>query len=191
MANTINILSIIDVETILKNNIPQGTLANPTNLGSYNTSDLYVYMITSRGYIDTSDTDRADSELRIDASIGDTIQWELTCPGSGLQHNAIIANVIPGNQPNPVSISSPVAIVTNRRIFDTAGVPAYQIVQQTDYTASVEALGITQYLVVFQIMDNLGNNLGYYSWDPFINVMASKDYQKAREIFLKKQTALV
>lgn len=187
MANTINILSVIDVETILANNLPVGTATNPTNLGSYGTSDIYVYMITSRGYIDSTDQNRADSELVIDANVGDTIQWELTCPGSGLQHNAIIAGVTPGSQPNPPSISAPVPVVTYRNIYDTAGSPGYQVVKQTDYSSNVMASGTTQYSITFQIMDNLGNSLGYYSWDPFVKVMNTGDYLKAREIYLKNR----
>ncbi|NHN27863.1 hypothetical protein FIA58_019470 [Flavobacterium jejuense] len=191
MTKIINILSVIDVETILTNKLPEGTLTNPTNLGSYSTSDIYVYMITSRGYIDSTDKTRADSELVIDANIGDTIQWELTCPGSGLEHDAIIANVILGSQPNPVSISPPVSVVTNRHIFDKAGIPGYQVVQQTDYTSNVKASGTTQYSIIFQIMDNLGNSLGYYSWDPFVKVPNEGDYLKTREAYLKKQEAVV
>ncbi len=191
MANTINILSVIDVETILANKLPVGTATNPTSLGSYGTSDIYVYMITSRGYIDSADKNRADSELIIDANVGDTIQWELTCPGSGLQHDAIITAVTPGSQPNPPSIATPVAIVTYRTIYDTAGSPGYQIVKQTDYCSNVLASGTTQYSISFQIMDNSGNNLGYYSWDPFVKVMNTGDYLKEREAYLKKHEAIV
>jgi hypothetical protein len=190
MANTINILSVIDVETIIASNIPAGTATNPTSLGAWSDSDIYVYMITSRGYIDSKNNTRAGSELTVDASIGDTIQWELTCPGSGLQHNAIIAGVNLGTQPSPPSISAPAAVITYRSIYDTAGLPGYQIVKQTDYTSNVLASGNTQYTITFQIMDNLGNNLGYYSWDPFVNVMNATDYLKAHEAYLKKQQAI-
>ncbi|THF51816.1 hypothetical protein E6C50_08655 [Flavobacterium supellecticarium] len=191
MAKTINILSVIDVETILANKIPAGTATNPTSLGSYGTSDIYVYMITSRGYIDSADKNRADSELVIDANAGDTIQWELTCPGSGLQHDAIIAGVNPGSEPNPPSISTPVPVVTYRNIYDTAGLPGYQIVKQTDYCSNVLATGTTQYSISFQIMDNLGNSLGYYFWDPFVKVMNTEDYLRERKAYLKKQEAVV
>jgi hypothetical protein len=187
MSKTINILSVIDVETIIENNIPAGTLTSPTPLGSYTDSDNYVYMITNKGYIDSTDTTRAASELKIDANVGDTIQWELTCPGSGLQHNAIIANVLIGSQPTPNSITAPVSIVTNRHIFDTAGIPAYQVVQQTDFTSSVLTSGVTQYTITFQIMDNLGNNLGYYYWDPFVSALATADYLKERAVYLEKE----
>ncbi|CAD0004815.1 MULTISPECIES: AidA/PixA family protein [Flavobacterium] len=171
MAKTINILSVIDVETILAKNLKGGTATSPTSLGSNDDSDIYVYMITSRGYIDSKEHNgRASSELEIDANVGDTIQWELTCPGSGLQHNAIIAGITPGFQPNPPSISVPVSVVTYRNIYDTAGSSGYQVVKQTDYNSNVLASGTTQYSITFQIMDNSGNSLGYYFWDPFVKV---------------------
>ncbi len=167
MSNTINILSVIDVETILNNNLPAGTLNNPTLLGSYTQSDAFVYMITKSGYIDSTDKTRADSELTIDANIGDTIQWELTCPGAGLKHDAIIAAVSLGAG---TSLSTPEATLVRRRIFETAGEPGYQILEQTDFTSNVLATGTTQYSIIFQIMDKNGNNQGYFSWDPFVKV---------------------
>lgn len=185
MSNTINILSIIDVQAILNANLPKGTATSPTFLGSYTASDAFVYMIASSGFIDSNDTTRADSELVIDANIGDTIQWELSCPGSGLQHNAIIASVVIGPGGSQNSISAPEATTVYRHLFSEAGSPGYQVVEATIYTATVLAAGTTQYSISFQIMDNSGNSLGYYAWDPFVKVPnSSSDYAKMKEASL-------
>jgi len=192
MSKTINILSVIDVETILtevaSGSLKQGTAQNPTPLGSFSSSDFYVYMITAHGFIDTGDTTRANSELTIDANPGDTIRWELTCPGSGLQHNAIISNVHLGSSG---SITQPEATVTYRQIYDQAGSPGYQVVKQTDFTSTVEATGVTQYDITFQIMDNSGNSQGFYYWDPFIKAIDTDTYQKEHAAFLESKMAKV
>ncbi|CAL2102170.1 conserved protein of unknown function [Tenacibaculum sp. 190130A14a] len=188
MPNTINILSVIDVETILSNNLQGGNSPqSATSLGSYGDSDAYVYMITAQGFIDSDERIRANSELTIDARIGDTIQWELTCPGSGLQFNAIIAGVNPGAQPNPISLTPPEAVMTTRHIYTQPNQYGYQIVQQRDYVSHVINTGITQYNVVFQIMNKEGTSLGFYSWDPFVKVLTNEeDYKAAKAESLKK-----
>lgn len=190
MSKTINILSVIDVETILTEvaakRLKQGTAQNPTLLGSFSSSDFYVYMITAQGFIDTGDTTRANSELTVDANTGDSIRWELTCPGSGLQHNAIIANVHLGSSG---SITQPEANVTYRQIYDTAGSPGYQVVKQTDFTSTVIASGLTQYNITFQIMDSSGVSQGFYYWDPFIKAIDTNTYKKEREAFLESKMA--
>ena len=187
MPNTINILSVIDVETIINNNLKGGdSPQSATYLGSYKDSDAYVYMITAQGFIDSDDTTRANSELTIDARVGDTIQWELTCPGSGLQFNAIIAGINLGST-NPVSLSTPRATLTTRHIYTQAGRQGYQIIQQMDYVSQVENTGTTQYNVVFQIMSKDGTSLGYFKWDPFVKVLENEqDYKAAKAASLKK-----
>ncbi|WP_075341663.1 AidA/PixA family protein [Tenacibaculum agarivorans] len=184
MPNTINILSVIDVETILSSGITRGTKEVPTLLGSWGQSDSYVYMITAQGFVDSNSTTRAGSELTIDANVGDTIQWELTCPGSGLQFNAIISGI--GVNSNSHSLSTPAATLTTRHIYTEAGKPGYQIVQQTDFVSSVVANGTAQYTVTFQIMSNEGVSLGYYYWDPFVKVLDSETYKAAKAEALKK-----
>ncbi|MDY0780297.1 AidA/PixA family protein [Tenacibaculum sp. IB213877] len=191
MPNTINILSVIDVETILSNNLKGGdSPQSATSLGSNGVSDTYVYMITAQGFVDSNDLKnrgRASSELTIDARVGDTIQWELTCPGSGLQFNAIIAGVHPGYQSNPGSLSAPQAILTTRHIYTQAGQYGYQVVQQMDYVSHVQSAGTTQYDVVFQVMNQDGTSLGYFKWDPFVKVLENEqEYKAAKAESLKK-----
>lgn len=191
MPNTINILSVIDVETILSSNLQGGNSPeSATSLGSNEVSDTYVYMITAQGFIDSNDLEnrgRASSELTIDARVGDTIQWEITCPGSGLQFNAIIAGVNPGAQPSPISLTPPQALLTTRHIYTQAGQYGYQVIQQMDYVSQVVNTGTTQYDVVFQIMNQDGTSLGYFKWDPFVKVLTNEeDYKAAKAASLKK-----
>lgn len=195
MSKTINILSVIDVETILQQiqngRLKTGTAENPTYLGAWSASDNYIYMITALGFIDTDSNTRAGSELRVDARIGDTIQWELTCPGSGLQHDAIIANVIVGQQPSPPSLTPPISKLTYRSIYEQAGSPGYQVIRQTDFVSNVLNNGVTQYFIEFQIMSATGENLGFFKWDPFVNVMSEDAYKEAKTAFLKKKEAVL
>jgi len=195
MSKTINILSVIDVETILlqiqNGHLKPGTLNNPTYLGAWSASDNYIYMITALGFIDTDSTTRAGSELRVDARIGDTIQWELTCPGSGLQHNAIITNVIIGDQPSPPSLTPPEERPTLRKIYEQANNGGYQLVRQNDFVSNVLNNGITQYFVEFQIISTTGESLGFFKWDPFVNVMSEDAYKEAKAEFIKKKEAVL
>lgn len=38
------------------------------------------------------------------------------------------------------------------------------------YQGTVIATGQIQYVITFQVLDQNGNNLGYFCWDPFIEV---------------------
>lgn len=188
MSKTINILSVIDVETIINNGLKGGdSVENATLLGAWKQSDSYVYMITAQGFIDSNSKTRAGSELTIDANPKDTIQWELTCPGAGLKFNAIIANIGIGEQSHPGSLTPPLATLTNRKIYDKAGRPGYQIVQQTDFVSEVNTTGKTQYNVAFQIMNSTGVSLGFYFWDPFVNALETENFKIAKASFLKKK----
>jgi len=181
---TINILSIIDVETILKNKIEGGTFDEPTFLGNANDLDD-VYMITAQGYID-HDGVRASAELIIDANPKDTIQWELTCPGSGMEYNAIIANVTIGRDPGAFTPPKPHTVI--RKIYEKAGNSGYQLLRQTDYIATVlPSKNITQYWITFQIMGKSGESLGFYYWDPYVKVLDTPTFQKERAAYLEKK----
>ena len=187
MGNVINILTVIDVETILAKNVTPGTAENPTSLGAWTSSDAYVYMITAKGFIDTDSKGRAGSELTIDAEVNDVIRWELTCPGSGLNHDAIIANVKIGSENVPNAITKPEGKVVNRHVYVEAGSPGYQVIQQTDFVATILKEAYIQYTITFQIMDNKGKSLGFYFWDPFIKVLDTNAYEQAKEAFLDKR----
>ena len=180
MNKTINILTVIDVEAIVTSKLsPNGTLKTPTALGIQ--AEPLVYMIASRAYIDSNNS-KANCELMVDANVHDIIRWELTCPGSGLQYDAIIADVVIRNQ---TSISAAVATPTYRKIFDKAGSSGYQIVKQTDYDSKVIAEGVTQYNITFQIMDDEGKSRGYFSWDPYIKATNSTNFEKLRALNLE------
>src|SRR4051794_17742804 len=87
------ILSIIDCKSILSN-VPSGTIGNEANLGSWNTSDQFVFMIASGDFLAS---DQGKSELNIGAHSGDIVQWTVTDPTSGQEYSPVLYGFTTGN----------------------------------------------------------------------------------------------
>lgn len=84
MSKTIDILTVVDcvslMNAVANKTITAGTQSAPTSLGSYASSDAYIYMITASSYVVN---DQAKSELTVSANVGDSVRWMITCPGGG------------------------------------------------------------------------------------------------------------
>ncbi|SNR17285.1 AidA/PixA family protein [Tenacibaculum jejuense] len=170
MSNTIDILTVVDTvslrEAITSGKLTAGTKSNPTSLGSYSASDAYIYMITANDYVVN---DQAKSELTIQANIGDTVRWMITCPGGGTSSNVVLMNWTAGSGGDiisPISLDLDIDLYVGSATVAPSGVEF----QNYCYAGMLTKKGDVQYYVAFQLLDEHGNNLGFFQWDPFIKV---------------------
>jgi nematocidal protein AidA len=165
--STIPVLCVIDSASIIAN-VKPGTASNPASLGSWSQSDAYVYMITNSAFVAN---EQAQSELTVNAQVGQSIQWTITSIDNGLEYNCILQSVNPNST---TAITAPVSLPLVVNLWVGAPNSAPVAVSYKDFVLQATVLNTSlpsiQYYIVFQILDTNGNNLGYYQWDPFIQV---------------------
>ncbi|WP_435261731.1 AidA/PixA family protein [Tenacibaculum sp. nBUS_03] len=170
MSNTIDILTVVDAvslqEAVASGKLKKGTKTNPTSLGSYGTSDAYIYMITANDYVVN---DQAKSELTIAANVGDTVRWMITCPGGGTGNNVILMD---WNSSSASGIIDPISLDIDIDLYVGSASVAPNPVEFQNYcfAGMLTKKGNVQYYITFQLLDEHGADLGFYLWDPFINV---------------------
>jgi hypothetical protein len=168
------ILTVIDCQSILGNaQIAKGSIGNETSLGSFATSDAYVFMIASGAYA-TSDQNQGKSELNIGVNSGDIVQWTVTDPTSGQEYSPVLYGFTTGQG---TAVTTPVMIKEKLNVFQPADptkpTGPFTAASYPDYVwqSTVVSPGTqVQYSWKFAILDNNGTMLGAYSWDPFITV---------------------
>lgn len=176
--STINVLIAVDAATLAQQvkdgSIKPGTLSSPTSLGSYSSSDVYIAMITQSGNVNNNT--QGQSELQIKCNSGDTIQWAITSFANNFDHSVYLYNGVfnPASAMNPMSYNSSQAYnyLPAPGGGTSIGAKTKYINQIVTAQANVAQVGITiQYYLSFQLVDNSnGNIIGYFMWDPFINV---------------------
>ncbi|MBB3188354.1 AidA/PixA family protein [Microbacter margulisiae] len=175
---TINVLIAVDAaklaQQVADGSLKPGTKDNPTNLGSYDQSDVYIAMITQSGNVDN--TSQGKSELEIKCNGGDTIQWAITSFTNNFDHSVFLYNgrFNPADAMNMMSYNSS----QTKNYLPAPGtggsignITKYinQVVTAQANVARVEVR--IQYFLSFQLYDNAkGSIIGYFAWDPFINV---------------------
>jgi len=175
---TIDILCVIDTNGLMQKGLSPGTLQAPTSLGSYSDSDTFVFMICDGQY---ASTDQGKSELAVNAVTGDTLRWTITDPSTGLltdqtahSYSCILYNFASAG-PGTGTITEP-ALVTQPAVmyYNSAdNQPSAAAYMCSAWTSSVLDVGTVQYSWSFQVIDCVsGSVVGYYSWDPFINITA-------------------
>lgn len=175
MSNTIDILSVIDTATlaskVANGSIPKGSISSPTSLGSYSQSDTYVFMITEGSYVVN---DQAKSELTIACEVGDNIRWTITNPGAGVEYSCILYNF--ASAAINTAISEPICLPMDVNLYINGETPNTSTPRAINYTSSawqttaLAACNSVQYSWSFQLIDENGNILGYFQWDPFITI---------------------
>lgn len=170
MSNTIDILTVVDAASIeaavaAGTLSSGGTITSPVSLGAWSQSDAYIYMITQTAFVVNEE---AQSELSVKANVGDAVRWMITCPGGGTSYNVVLM----GMNFNPSTAISPFSLPLNLNLYVGSPTVPVKPVAFTDYSYEgvVTATGSIQYTITFQLLDNNGNNLGFYFWDPFIVV---------------------
>ncbi len=173
MSNTIDILCVIDAVTLAANvasgAIPKGSQASPTSLGSYSQSDVYVSMLTEGSYVTN---DRDGSELTITCDVGDNIRWTVTNPGAGVNYSCMLYQF--SSASIGTSVSQPICLPLSVNLYINSASPNTSTPTPIAYTSSawqttaLAASSSVQYSWAFQLINQSGTVLGYFSWDPFI-----------------------
>lgn len=173
MSNVIDILTVVDTVSLMNavtsGRLAKGTQSNPTNLGSYSQSDAYIYMITASAYVVN---DQAKSELTVQADVGDSVRWMITCPGGGTAYNVILMGWTAGQGATLIAPQPPLNLPLNLNLYVGSPTVAPRPIPFTNYCyqGTVIATGQIQYVITFEVLDENGNSLGFYCWDPFIEV---------------------
>ena len=164
------VLCIIDVLAILADpeNYPPGTIDNPTNLGTYGASDVFVSMVSSRSFLNGGPS--GISELALFVPQGQVIQILITTliPEA---YSATLIGINP-NTPGVLQGGSEVALPVHDYQSGASSDP--QLQTYTEYGirewVSGEVGSITGFNVVFRLFDFYGKDCGYYYWDPSVTV---------------------
>lgn len=148
--------------------ISPGTKGTPTDLGAYSSSDVFISMISQHS---SATNDQGGSELEITVNAGDSIRWAMMTFGSNLNYTAYLYNGIF----NPTTVLSHLVLhpitATNYLPDAESDIKTYDnqlyIAEGTVLKPGKEV----QYTLSFALVDNSdGHIVGYFSWDPFINV---------------------
>jgi hypothetical protein len=175
--STINVLIAVD-GAALASQVADGLLSPgspdaPTNLGSFSMSDVYISMITTGNYV--SNGDQGQSELEISANPGDTIQWSITTFDNNYNQTAYLY----GSSFNPAfAINTPLAYACGEVYCylapgnPPANTPTKFINQFATVSGTLMETGLTiQHSLLFVLVNNpIGQVIGYFLWDPFINI---------------------
>ena len=175
--STINVLIAVDgaalASQVADGSLPAGSAGSPTNLGSYGTSNVYISMIAPNSYV--SNGTQGQSELQISANGGDTIEWAITTFDNNFDQTPYLY----GSSFNPSSaINTPLSYACGQAYAylatgnPPASTPSKFINQVSTVSGNVLQIGLTiQYTLSFVLVNNSnGHIIGYFLWDPFINV---------------------
>lgn len=171
----INILVTVDgaalASQVADGSISAGSQGSPTGLGAWQSSDVYIAMISQHSF---TVNDGGGSELSIQANAGDSIRWTMQTFDGNTDYTAYLYN---GNF-NPSGNITPLNYFNMKTSeylppgTDPTAAPALE----HNFTYAVMGTviqpgGQTQYTLSFVLVNNNnGQIIGYFTWDPFINV---------------------
>ncbi len=177
---TIDVIVAVNAGELVKQvnsgNLSAGTQNAPTNLGSWGNSDVFIAMISENEF--TTD-DKGGSELKITAEQGDTIKWSMSTFGRNVNHTAYI--YASGFNPSTALEDVSYDLINTTQYLPAGSNPLVTpspYSNQVVYKASAAVITSTdvnvQYTLSFALIDNAtGAAVGYFMWDPFINVASS------------------
>ncbi len=173
---TINILTAVDGATLAQQvqdgSLSAGSQSNPTNLGSYSQSNVYITMTAQSATV--GNNTQGSSELQVNANSGDTLRWTIQTFDSNMDYTAYLYNGA-FNPPTPISqlVYLPISATcylpsTSLSTAPPAAVTNTTYATQGTITQSGQKI---QYTLSFALVNNQsGAIVGYFSWDPFIQV---------------------
>ena len=175
--STINVLIAVDgaklAQQVADGSISPGSSGSPTNLGSYGTSNVYISMIAPNSVV--SNGTQGESELQISANGGDSVQWAITSFDNNFDQTPFLYSAAfnPASAINtPLSYASGEAYAYLGTGNPASTTPSKFVNQVSTVTGTILKIGLTiQYTLSFVLVDNAtGKTIGYFMWDPFINV---------------------
>ncbi|MFC3032110.1 AidA/PixA family protein [Pseudoalteromonas fenneropenaei] len=172
----INVLVAVDgaklAQQVADGSLHAGSAGSPTLLGSYGTSDVYISMIAQHS---VAVNDQGQSELTIKAQSGDIISWFMTTFGNNTDHSATIYNAS-FNPSNGIQAYGSTIQEENNYLPPADNTSPSSVTRFTNtfssYSAKLTKVNQhIQYYMSFVLVDNSnGHIIGYFAWDPFINV---------------------
>ncbi len=174
---TINVLIAVDgaalASQVATGVISPGSYASPTSLGSYATSNVFISMIAPNSSV--SNNSQGQSELQISANGGDTVEWAITTFDNNFDQTPYLysGNFNPAGTINtPLSFASGQAYAYLAVGNPPSTTPTKFVNQVSTVSGTILKIGVQiQYTLSFTLVNNSnGNIIGYFTWDPFINV---------------------
>ncbi|MBP6385352.1 MAG: hypothetical protein KA313_09820 [Pseudarcicella sp.] len=174
---TINVLIAVDgaalATQVALGKLSAGSLNAPTNLGSYDSSNVFISMIAPNSSV--SNNTQGQSELQISANGGDTVEWAITTFDNNFDQTPYLysGNFNPAGSINvPLSYACGQAYAYLALGNPTATTPTKFVNQVSTVSGTILKIGVQiQYTLSFTLVNNAtGNIIGYFTWDPFINV---------------------
>lgn len=178
--STINILIAVDEENLIQqingfdshgNPKVVGSEASPINLGSWSTSDQFIFMIAKANYVINQ---QAKSELKISAHSGDTVIWRMVTLSLGDSYDAILYDYVfnpTGYMNKPQMFESTLTGYQPKDVNKPAGELISVDIPDCKVSSNVsKPHQEIQYYLKFRLVDRDGNTIGWYTWDPFISI---------------------
>ncbi|NOU49814.1 hypothetical protein HG263_04600 [Pseudoalteromonas sp. JBTF-M23] len=172
----INVLVAVDGDA-LANRVADGSLSagsadRPTVLGSYSSSDVFISMIAQHS---VAVNDQGQSELTIQAQSGDFLQWSMTTFGNNTDFTASIYNGSFNPSNGIEAFGSQIQQENNYLVPSDNTAPTtfeHFVNNFSVYQAKLTKVNQRiQYTLSFALVNNqTGNVVGYFTWDPFIQV---------------------
>ncbi|ATB43163.1 hypothetical protein CYFUS_008643 [Cystobacter fuscus] len=169
----IDILTVIDAKSLLKDYASKpGTKGSPTNLGG--NASKYVYMLVKRGEANNME---AQDELSVAVKTSDTIRWRAasltlnTGPSTLLYQMNVSAggNDITTPAPYEAAIKIPTPVINGNNVTSIGSQPYKDFYFQS----TARYPGQVTYQLYFMLVDDQGNPVGYFYWDPFLTITQS------------------
>ncbi|MHA7102288.1 AidA/PixA family protein [Roseivirga pacifica] len=171
----VNVLIAVDgqklAQQVQDGSLSAGSESAPTSLGSYGDSDVFISMIAQHGI---ATNEQGKSELSINVASNDEIIWAMTTFGNNTDYTAYLY----ASQFHPNDITGPLFSNSEVEVFlppSSTPTATPQGFTNTLYTVTgiVNKVNVNmQYTLSFILADNKNNGavIGYFTWDPFINV---------------------
>ncbi|OKS87814.1 AidA/PixA family protein [Mucilaginibacter polytrichastri] len=175
----INIQILVDAAAIVAKALPAGSETNPTGLGSWSQSDVYISMTTQSGNVNNNE---GQSELEVNANSGDTIEWSINTFDNNADNTVYLYNGTFNSQTQGIPASQAISplvylsVKVNNYLPPSGNVTGTPTLYQNQVAFAQATLlqpgVVLQYTLSFIVINNTtGSIVGYYSWDPFINVI--------------------
>lgn len=164
---TINVLVAFDAETILAKYPNSTDSQNPTYVGSG-----MIHMIVRES---NAVSGNAGDALTISADVDDTIRWRETTVSMDTKYSAILYKFVAASGQDLIDDPRPLISTVTVPLPDKNNPlhPRTQTIQNYFWTTTVLATGNVTYHFQFMIVQHVKdgvNVLGYYQWDPFIQI---------------------
>ncbi|MEU4766467.1 inclusion body family protein [Actinosynnema sp. NPDC023794] len=165
MADFINVLIVIDAETIIER---YGKNSDPDRPTLIPDSSSLIYMTTRQDHIIGS----PGSELTVKASPDDIIRWRETTLSLNSRYTSVLYKFDASSGANLIDTPEAKSVVVSEPLPNSHDPlhPTTQKINSFYWQCTVLETGSVTYHFSFMILDHTGAKQGYYYWDPFISI---------------------